>query len=87
LAFLDDSSGGSLKMTTPEQPTDSQRITDLEERLTYQQHLIDQLNDVVLSQARQIERLSRELSGYVTAVERLAQNGQGDLPHEKPPHY
>jgi SlyX protein len=87
LAFLDDSSGGGLKMTTPEQPTDSQRITDLEERLTYQQHLIDQLNDVVLSQARQIERLSRELSGYVTAVERLAQNVQVDLPHEKPPHY
>jgi SlyX protein len=74
-------------MTAPEQPLDSQRITDLEERLTYQQHLIDQLNDVVLSQSRQLERLSRELAGYVTAVERLAQGVQGDLPHEKPPHY
>lgn len=74
-------------MTTPEQPADSLRITNLEERLTYQQHLIDQLNDVVLGQARQIERLSRELAGYATAVERLAQNSEGDLPHEKPPHY
>ena len=74
-------------MTAPEKPDDSQRITDLEERLTYQQHLIDQLNDVVLSQSRQLERLSRELAGYVTAVERLAQGVQGDLPHEKPPHY
>jgi SlyX protein len=75
-------------MTTPEQPADSQRMTDLEERLTYQQHLIDQLNDVVLGQARQLERLGRELASYVTAVERLTQQGLGeDLPHEKPPHY
>lgn len=75
-------------MTSPELPFDPQRLTDLEERLTYQQHLIDQLNDVVLGQARQLERLGRELANYVTAVERLAQNSQGDdLPHEKPPHY
>jgi SlyX protein len=75
-------------MTSPETPFDPRRITDLEERLTYQQHLIDQLNDVVLGQARQLERLGRELASYVTAVERLAQNASGDdLPHEKPPHY
>jgi SlyX protein len=64
-----------------------ERIVDLEERLTYQQHLIDQLNEVVLTQSREIDRLGRELSGYVTAVERLAESVQGDLPHEKPPHY
>ncbi len=75
-------------MTAPEPPLDPRRITDLEERLTYQQHLIDQLNDVVLGQARQLERLGRELASYVTAVERLSQHAQGDdLPHEKPPHY
>ena len=75
-------------MTSTELPFDPQRLTDLEERLTYQQHLIDQLNDVVLGQSRQLERLGRELANYVTAVERLAQNSQGDdLPHEKPPHY
>ena len=74
-------------MTTPEPPLDPRRITDLEERLTHQEHLIDQLNDVVLEQARQLERLSRELSNYVSAVERLAAAAEGDLPHEKPPHY
>lgn len=75
-------------MTSPELPLDPRRITDLEERLTYQQHLIDQLNEVVLGQTKQLERLGRELASYVTAVERLAQHGQGDdLPHEKPPHY
>jgi SlyX protein len=75
-------------MTSPETPFDPRRIIDLEERLTHQQHLIDQLNEVVLGQTRQLERLGRELASYVTAVERLAQNAQGDdLPHEKPPHY
>jgi len=75
-------------MTSPEPPLDPRRLTDLEERLTYQQHLIDQLNEVVLGQARQLERLGRELTNYVAAVERLTQHGQGDdLPHEKPPHY
>ena len=75
-------------MTSTEPPLDPRRLIDLEERLTYQQHLIDQLNDVVRGQARQLERLGRELASYVTAVERLAQNSQGDdLPHEKPPHY
>lgn len=75
-------------MTSPELPLDPRRITDLEERLTHQQHLIDQLNEVVLGQARQLERLGRELANYVRAVERLAENGSGDdLPHEKPPHY
>ena len=74
-------------MTTPEPPLDPRRITDLEERLTHQERLIDQLNDVVLGQARQLERLSRELSNYVSAVERLAAAAEGDLPHEKPPHY
>ncbi|BBO36581.1 SlyX family protein [Lacipirellula parvula] len=67
---------------------DPQRLTGLEERLTYQQHLIDQLNEVVLSQGRQLERLSREVANYTTAVQRMAQNPPGeDLPHEKPPHY
>ena len=75
-------------MTSPETPFDPRRIIDLEERLTHQQHLIDQLNDVVLGQARQLERLGRELTSYATAVERLAQNAAcDDLPHEKPPHY
>ena len=74
-------------MTMPEPPLDPRRITDLEERLTHQEHLIDQLNDVVLGQARQLERLSRELANYVSAVERLSAAAEGDLPHEKPPHY
>ncbi|QDT70898.1 SlyX family protein [Lacipirellula limnantheis] len=75
-------------MTPSDPPTDARRLTDLEERLTHLQHLLDQLNAVVLGQARQVERLERELANYVTAVERLAQSGLGeDLPHEKPPHY
>jgi SlyX protein len=75
-------------MTSPESPLDPRRITELEERLTQQQHLLDQLNEVVLGQSRQLERLGREIASYVRAVERLAENASGDdFPHEKPPHY
>lgn len=73
-------------MTMPDIP-DSQRLTGLEERLTYQQHLIDQLNEVVLTQGRQLEQLRREVERYTTAVQRMAQQPGDDLPHEKPPHY
>lgn len=75
-------------MSEPQEACDLQRLVALEERLTYQQHLIDQLNEVVLAQQLYLERLSRELNNYATAVARLAQSPQGeDLPHEKPPHY
>lgn len=75
-------------MTSPESPLDPRRITELEKRLTHQQHLLDQLNEVVLGQSRQLERLGREIASYVRAVERLAENASGDdFPHEKPPHY
>lgn len=75
-------------MTAPDDAFDSPRFVALEERLTYQQHLIDQLNEVVLAQQLHLERLGRELNNYATAVARLAQSPSGeDLPHEKPPHY
>lgn len=75
-------------MTEPPNAFDPQRLVALEERLTYQQHLIDQLNEALLAQQLHIERISRELNNYATALARLAETPHGeDLPHEKPPHY
>jgi SlyX protein len=67
---------------------DHERLVELEERLTYQQRLIDELNGVVLEQGRRLDHFSRELAAYRAAVDRLAQMPGGeDLPHDKPPHY
>ncbi len=63
------------------------RITELETRLSYQDRLIQELNEVVTRQQDQIDRLTRDL-------ERLFRQMQGQQsglarPDEEapPPHY
>jgi uncharacterized coiled-coil protein SlyX len=63
-------------------------LVALEERLTFQQRQIDELNTVALDQRREIDRLTRELNQCRDALELLRQSGAGEnLPHDKPPHY
>jgi len=66
-----------------------QRLIEIETKIAYQEHTIQQLNDVVCSQQKQIEHLetickhlidrSKEFSEIAAKV-----NAGGD---EKPPHY
>jgi len=66
----------------------TQRIVDLEERITFLQQTTDQLNEVVLEQQAELRTLHRELNSFRTLVENLLDLGVGDdLPDEKPPHY
>lgn len=75
-------------MILPKIPEDHTRLLAMEERLTFQQRVIDELNEVVLNHDRRLEQLSRELARYAASLERLAAASPGDdLPHEKPPHY
>lgn len=75
-------------MSSPHESTDPSRLLAIEERLTFQQRLIEQLNEVVLSQSKQIERLGCELANYATAIERISQGSfEEAAPDEKPPHY
>ena len=63
------------------------RIENLETKSAYQEHLIQELNEVVIVQQNQIDRLEKmvqQLQGHLRASE----VGQGLLGHEaKPPHY
>ncbi|MCC6491454.1 MAG: SlyX family protein [Pirellulales bacterium] len=70
----------------PEASDISARLTALEERLSFQQRVVDQLHEVLLEQGRRIEALQREAARQRAAVQRLSA-AEGDLPHEKPPHY
>jgi len=64
------------------------RLTELETKISYQDHTIGELNDVVVRQQRQIDRLEK-------ALERLRQHlKQGNNPELArpdeeipPPHY
>ena len=62
--------------------SDSERITELEIKVTHQERLLETLNQVIIDQAKAVAALKR-------TVEQLEANNQlpvgpGD---EKPPHY
>ena len=46
-----------------------QRVTELEIAVSHQQHLLDELNDVVLSQQKQLDELTRELQRLWQRIE------------------
>jgi SlyX protein len=74
-------------MANVETLSDGDRLRALEERLTFQQRAVEDLNEVVLRHERRIEELTRELAMYAATLERVSQQTAGELPHEKPPHY
>jgi SlyX protein len=65
-----------------------QRIIELETRLSYQDHTIEQLNEVVTAQQRQLDRLKDSLRA-IRAHLRDADDDGIRHPDEEtpPPHY
>ena len=60
------------------------RLTEIETSLMHLEKLYEQLNEVVIEQQAQIERLQRELD----AVREAAKDGDdSDAPEPPPPHY
>jgi uncharacterized coiled-coil protein SlyX len=61
------------------------RLLKLEEKVAYQDKLIAELNDVVVS----LHRRADELQARLEAVERTLRHDLGarDMPNEQPPHY
>lgn len=63
------------------------RLTELEIKASFSEDTLDRLNEIVVQQQRQIERLTREL------LELRQQRGAGEAPvfrslrDELPPHY
>ena len=66
----------------------NRRIVDLEERLTFQQQALEQLDEVIRNQQLEMGRLRSELTRYSTELEQLSERIDEDgFPPEKPPHY
>ena len=69
-------------------PQHDSRVTEFEERLTFQQRTLDDLNEVVLRQQEELEQLRGELKDLRSEVQRAIDLSNADpLPDEKPPHY
>ena len=63
------------------------RVVELETKISYQEHLLQELNDVIASQQQQIDRLEQELR-------RIREHLKGNDSHlarpeeeSPPPHY
>jgi len=65
--------------------SDETRLLRLEEKVAYQDKLIAELNDVVVS----LSRATDVLGGRLQTIERELRSelGARDMPNEKPPHY
>lgn len=61
----------------------SERVEELEIRSAFQENLLRDLDEVIRSQADQIDQLQREL---ISLREQIAQEGEAPE-DEKPPHY
>ena len=61
-----------------------ERLTELESKLAFAEHLVDQLNEVVIAQEARITTLE----AIVTKLEeQVRMHGVGEAEHQKPPHY
>ncbi len=71
--------------TTDAQEIEEGRLLKLEEKVAYQDKLIAELNEVVVS----LHRATDALSGRLQVIERElgSELGARDMPNEKPPHY
>ncbi len=67
---------------------DNERIIELETRLSFVEHHISELSDVIAQQAQQLERLQQINEKLVERVRVLAESGKARSGvDEKPPHY
>jgi uncharacterized coiled-coil protein SlyX len=69
----------------PQAASEEARLLKLEEKVAYQDKLIAELNDVVVS----LHRKHDELAARFTVVEAALRSevGRRDVPNEQPPHY
>lgn len=64
------------------------RITELETKVAYQEHTIQELNDVIYRQQQQIDKVEVMCQHLMDRIQSLAASEGGQQPaNEKPPHY
>ena len=65
-----------------------EKLNSLEIKLSYQESTIDELNNIVTSQAKEMAIMENHIQHLVRKIEDLEEAGGGeDLPSRRPPHY
>lgn len=66
------------------------RMDDLETKIAYQEHTIQELNDVVYRQQQQIDKVEVMCQHLMDRIQTLSEAGSGGAEasiNERPPHY
>ena len=64
----------------------AERIDSLESRLTYQDDTIEQLNQTITAQWKQIDMLTRQVAALTERLQEAEANAPAPV-NERPPHY
>lgn len=63
------------------------RLDELEIKSAYQEDIINQLNDVIVRQQQELERLKSGYQEFTQRLDGLSETLQGRLEDDIPPHY
>ena len=63
------------------------RITNIEIKLAYMEDFVNQIQEVVVKQAEEIEKLKHDNQILSQKLKDVYDNMEGDIPNRKPPHY
>lgn len=63
------------------------RVTALEEKYSYQDHLVDQLNRIVSGQQQIIDKLQKDVLELKLSLNSGSNQGTRTLKDDVPPHY
>lgn len=69
------------------QESTSRRIEELETKITFQDHLIEELNQALIQQQNDINKLTRVVENVISQVERISDTSSNGEQAELPPHY
>lgn len=64
-----------------------ERMIEIEIKIAYQEDTIQELNDVVCKQQKQIDDLEATCTFLVKRVKILSESTGDNIANEKPPHY
>ena len=66
---------------------DEERIINLEMKMAYLEDFFNQIQEVAVEQAKDIEKLKSENKKMKEKIKDLSDLAEGDIPNRKPPHY
>lgn len=63
------------------------RVEELETKLTFQDHIIEELNQALIEQQNDLRKLARVVENVVSQIEQIGDSGIKSDGIELPPHY